>query len=337
MHYLITGHTGFKGAWLTLMLMEGGHRVSGMALDPLPGSLFEQAQLQGSLAWDDRLDIREAKAVKEALVRVQPDVVVHLAAQALVRESYRDPRGTLETNVWGTFNVLEAVRATSSVQACLVVTTDKVYRNDGRLNGYVESDPLGGDDPYSASKAMADLGAQSMRASFEGPPIAIARAGNVIGGGDIAQDRLIPDLISAFSCGEPARIRNPQAVRPWQHTLDCLSGYVLLTEAMLADGVQGQWNFGPEPSGFRTVGECGDAAAAQWGALASWAVDEGEHPHEAGVLTLNSTKAREDLGWRDRLDFESSISWTIDWAQAVCSGASAYEVSRSQVREYLSS
>lgn len=335
MHYLITGHTGFKGSWLTLVLREGGHTVSGIALDPIPGSLFDQAALQEQFASDQRIDIRHPEAVQEAVGRIQPDVVIHLAAQPLVRESYRDPRGTLGTNVWGTLNVLEAVRSTPSVKGCLVVTTDKVYRNDGRIEGYVESDPLGGLDPYSASKAMADLATQSLRASFDGPPIAIARAGNVIGGGDTAEDRLLPDLLTAFAAGTPARIRNPRAIRPWQHTLDCLSGYLLLVDAMLADGLEGEWNFGPDPSGFRTVAEVADAAAAQWGVSASWEADDREYPHESAVLTLNAAKSRDRLGWRDRLELDSALAWTIDWAKAVASGADALEVSRDQVREYL--
>lgn len=335
MHYLITGHTGFKGAWLTLMLREGGHAVSGIALDPLPGSLFEQAELRDELCSDERLDIRDSHGMQAALSRIQPDVVIHLAAQPLVRHSYRDPRATMETNVWGTLNVLEAVRLAPSVRACLVVTTDKVYRNDGRTQGYVESDPLGGKDPYSASKAMADLATQSLRASFEGPPIAIARAGNVIGGGDVAEDRLVPDLLAAFSTGAPAKIRNPDAIRPWQHTLDCLNGYLLLVEAMLADGIEGEWNFGPDPAGLRSVGEVADAAATRWAGAAAWEIDNREHPHEAGILTLNAAKARKRLGWRDRLSFDSAVEWTVDWTQAVRSGASALDVSRYQVREYL--
>lgn len=317
------------------MLRESGHTVSGIALDPLPKSLFERAELHHELVSDDRVDVRNAREVREAVGRIQPDVVIHLAAQPLVRESYRDPRGTLETNVWGTINVLDALQSTSSVRAGLIITTDKVYRNDGRRQGYVESDPLGGVDPYSASKAMADLATQSMRESFEGPPISIARAGNVIGGGDIAEDRLLPDLISAFSSGTPARIRNPQAVRPWQHVLDCLSGYLLLVDGMLADGVEGEWNFGPDPAGFLTVKEVADAAAEQWGRSASWEIDAGEHPHEAEVLTLNASKARIVLNWRDRLDVHTSLGWTIDWTQAMLSGSSALEISRQQVRAYL--
>lgn len=336
MHYLITGHTGFKGAWLTLMLREGGHAVSGIALDPLPGSLFEQAELRYELCSDERLDIRDADGMQAALSRIQPDVVIHLAAQPLVRQSYRDPRGTMETNVWGTLNVLEAVRSATSVRACLVVTTDKVYRNDGRTQGYVESDALGGTDPYSASKAMADLATQSLRASFESPPIAIARAGNVIGGGDIAEDRLLPDLVSAFSAGATAKIRNPNAVRPWQHALDCLNGYLLLVEAMLTDGTQGEWNFGPDPAGLRSVAEVADAAAMRWAGSAAWETDNQAHPHEAGILTLNASKARERLGWRDRLSFDSAVEWTVEWTQAVRSGESAVDVSRRQVREHLS-
>jgi CDP-glucose 4,6-dehydratase len=222
MHYLLTGHTGFKGTWLSLLLSSAGHEVSGISLNPVEGSLFSRVRPRDLLNADVRLDIRDAAAVHEQIARIAPDVVIHLAAQPLVRESYRDPRGTFDTNVWGTINVLEATRRTESVQATLIVTTDKVYRNDGRSTGYVESDPLGGHDPYSASKAMADLATQSWRASYPGTPIAIARAGNVIGGGDVSPDRLMPDLIAAFATGTPARIRNPRAIRPWQHVLDCL-------------------------------------------------------------------------------------------------------------------
>jgi CDP-glucose 4,6-dehydratase len=283
---------------------------------------------------DVRLDIRDARGLRQAVQRIAPDVVVHLAAQPLVRESYRDPRGTLDTNVWGTINVLEATGATDSVQGTLVVTTDKVYRNDGRATGYVEQDPLGGHDPYSASKAMADLATQSWRVSYPGAPVTIARAGNVIGGGDVSADRLMPDLLAGFSSGEAVNIRYPAAVRPWQHVLDCLNGYQLLIDHMLAQGTEGEWNFGPEPGGFQTVAEVADSAARLWGPDASWQADSGQHPAEAASLTLNATKARERLDWRDRLDTDRAIAWTVEWEKVVQAGGDPRESTLRQIAQF---
>lgn len=320
MHWLLTGHTGFKGAWLALQLIEAGHEVSGLALDPEPGALFEAAELGPLMHTDIRGDIRDASTVRDALAATRPDVVVHLAAQPLVRESYRDPRTTMETNVMGTFNVLEAVGATDSVRAHLLVTTDKVYRNVRQVAGYVESDALGGHDPYSASKAMADLLAQSWLASFGGPPTAIVRAGNVIGGGDVSTDRLLPDLLRSFAAGTPAVIRYPQAVRPWQHVLDCLAGYRLIVDALLAGDGAGEWNIGPGPESFVTVGELADLAAGLWGDGAGWTSDGADHPHEAELLALDAAKARTALGWQDRLPFEQAVAWTVDWQRRVLGG-----------------
>lgn len=337
MHYLLTGHTGFKGSWLTLLLQQLGHEVSGIALDPEPGSLFSRLELQSTFRRDVRLDIRDKSALAKVMSEIHPDVVIHLAAQPLVRESYRDPIGTFETNALGTVNVLHALSGAPTLQGCLVVTTDKVYRNDGRLVGYLESDPLGGDDPYSASKVMADVAAQSWRVSFPGPPIAIARAGNVIGGGDTARDRLVPDLISAFTAEQPALIRNPSAVRPWQHVLDCLHGYLLLVDHVLKQGMEGEWNFGPDPAGMRTVEELATIAALTWGDGASWQPDDANHPHEAATLTLDASKARDELNWCDRLDFETAVRWTIDWQRQIASGASPLAVTRQQIETYLAS
>ena len=334
MHYLVTGHTGFKGAWLTLLLAEAGHEVSGVALDPLPGALFERMRGAELLREDLRLDIRDARGLRQAVQRIAPDVVVHLAAQPLVRESYRDPRGTMDTNVWGTINVLEATGATDSVQGTLVVTTDKVYRNDGRASGYVEQDPLGGHDPYSVSKAMADLAAQSWRTSYPGAPVAIARAGNVMGGGDVSADRLMPDLLAGFSSAETVNIRYPDAVRPWQHVLDCLNGYQLLIDRMLAEGTEEEWNFGPDPEGFQTVGDVADSAAHLWGPDAQWQADSGQHPAEAATLTLNATKARERLGWQDRLDTQRAIAWTVEWEKALQAGDDPREVTLRQIAQF---
>lgn len=337
MRVLVTGHTGFKGAWLTLMLKRAGHEVVGLALNPEPGSLFESADVSSSLAADARVDVRDADAVRDAFASVVPEVVVHMAAQPLVRASYVDPRWTIETNVMGTLSVLEAISSTPSVRAALIVTTDKVYRNVGQELGYVEHDALGGHDPYSASKAMADILTSSWVSSFDCCPIAIARAGNVIGGGDVSKDRLFPDLIRAFASGEPASLRYPGAVRPWQHVLDCLNGYMMLIDALLArgDSAGGAWNIGPDPSALRAVDEAASLAASLWGPGASWQAAGGQHPHEAGLLTLDATRARIELGWHDLLDFSSAVEWTVDWAKRVSAGESAREVTLSQIEAFM--
>ena len=307
MRYLVTGHTGFKGAWLSLWLTEQGHEVVGLALDPRPGGIFERAAVAELLARDVRLDIRDADAVAEVVADTQPDVVLHLAAQPLVRESYADPRTTMTTNVDGTMNVLAAMQGVDSIRAAVIVTTDKVYRNVNQVWGYRESDPLGGDDPYSASKAMADLLTQSWVKSFPGPPTAIARAGNVIGGGDVSPDRLLPDLIASHQRGERPQLRYPGAVRPWQHVLDCLNGYLTLVDALLDGRGLGEWNFGPDFDSFVSVGQVADLVATSFGAPTGYALAAAQ-PHEAGLLALDSRKAQVDLGWRNRLGFERALS-----------------------------
>lgn len=334
MHYLVTGHTGFKGAWLTLLLLSRGHRVSGLALDPAEGSLFEQAGLADLLVSDFRADIRDAEATTAALSTAAPDVVVHMAAQSLVRESYRNPRYTYETNAIGTLAVLEAAAATPSVRAHVVITTDKVYRNVDQETGYVETDSLGGDDPYSASKAMADLLCQSWIRSFPGPPTAIARAGNVIGGGDVSHDRLLPDLITAYAHGRAPLLRFPRAVRPWQHVLDCLNGYLTLVDALLAGSGRGQWNFGPGRDSFIEVGQVATLAAELWGGGAHWELDGADHPHEAELLALDTSKAQRELGWRNRLGFRDALASTIDWEQRVRAGADPLTVTREQIAAF---
>jgi CDP-glucose 4,6-dehydratase len=333
-HYLVTGHTGFKGAWFTLLLLNRGHRVSGLALDPAEGSLFKRAGLADLLVSDFRVDIRDAEATTAALSTAAPDVVVHMAAQSLVRESYRNPRYTYETNAIGTLTVLEAAAATPSVRAHVVVTTDKVYRNVDQEAGYVETDPIGGDDPYSASKAMADVLAQSWIHSFPGAPTAIARAGNVIGGGDVSPDRLLPDLITAYAHGQVAQLRFPRAVRPWQHVLDCLNGYLTLVDALLAGIGLGQWNFGPGRDSLIEVGQVATLSAELWGADAHWGLDSGDHPHEANLLALDTCKAQRELGWRNRLGFREALAWTIDWERRVRAGADALSVTREQIAAF---
>jgi len=340
MHYLITGHTGFKGAWLTLMLTQQGHEVSGLSLDPEPGSLYEVGAVGELVQLDIRGDIRSADTVRAALEATSPDAVYHLAAQPLVRESYRDPRTTVETNVIGTYNVVEAISAVPSVQASVIITTDKVYRNVNQIQGYVESDPLGGHDPYSASKAMADILTQSWMLSFPDTPMAIARAGNVIGGGDVCQDRLMPDLMRGFSEGTEVSLRSPEAVRPWQHVLDCLTGYQLLMQELLVGNPnareQPTWNFGPGPANFRTVGEVADLASKMWGSPTSWSVPPQTHPHEAELLALDATAARQKLAWADRLDFSQAIEWTVEWTKSVNAGADPRATTTAQIEQYVS-
>jgi len=334
MHYLVTGHTGFKGSWLTLMLKGRGHTVSGLALDPIPGALFERARLSELVENDLRLDIRDAVATAQAILAVSPDVVIHMAAQPLVRESYRAPRETFETNVMGTLNIIEGVSRTESVKAHVVVTTDKVYLNVDQEAGYVETDALGAGDPYSTSKAMADLLVQSWVTNFPGAPTAIARAGNVIGGGDICEGRLLPDLINAFDAGQSPRLRYPAAVRPWQHVLDCLNGYLMLTDALLAGTARGAWNFGPGRDSFVDVAHVADRVASHFGDGAAWVTDDGENPHEAGLLALDATKAENDLGWHNRLSFTESIEWTVTWEKETRAGKDPRAATNEQIAAF---
>lgn len=336
MHYLVTGHTGFKGAWLVQMLAAAGHEVSGLALPPVEGALFTRARVSELLTHDMRIDIRDAAATAAAVTKAAPDVVIHLAAQPLVRESYRDPRTTWETNVNGTFNVLDAVAATESVKAQLIITTDKVYRNVNRVAGYREDEPLGGHDPYSASKAAADLLTQSWIASSGcSVPTAIARAGNVVGGGDVCAERLMVDLVAAFDAGKDVHLRYPHAVRPWQHVLDCLAGYLALTDALLRGEQAGEsFNFGPGPDSFVEVGAVAELVARLWGTSAGVVIDPAPELHEAGLLALDATKASDILGWRDRLSFAEAMGWTVEWAKAVSSGADPRTVCVAQIEAF---
>lgn len=335
MRVFLTGHTGFKGAWLTVILTEAGHEVVGYSLDPEPQSLFEVADVAERLSGDYRADIRDAASVSQAVTESRSDLVLHMAAQPLVRESYSDPRYTMETNVMGTLAVLEAITASPSLSAAVLITTDKVYRNVNQRAGYVESDALGGHDPYSSSKAMADLLIQSWVASFPGAPTAIARAGNVIGGGDVCKDRLMPDLIRGFSSGQPVEIRYPSAVRPWQHVMDCLQGYVDLSQALLEGQVSGgEWNFGPDEDSFRTVAEVADLTQELWGGDSCWVDTSGDHPHEAELLALDAKRARSELGWDDRLTYQEAVSWTVEWHKAVQAGRDPMDATLAQVKEY---
>ena len=333
MHFLITGHTGFKGAWLSLILRQRGHLVSGISLAPEVGSLFEGANIGKHLANDIRCDIRDLTKLTTRFKEINPDVVIHLAAQALVRESYRNPIVTFETNVIGTLNVLQASQQIGQLKAQLIVTTDKVYKNISKSTGYVETEGLGGQDPYSASKAMADMATQSWLSSFENAPTAIARAGNVLGGGDVCADRLMPDLIHSYSSGIMPKLRAPNSVRPWQHVLDCLNGYLTLVDAVIENKADGAWNFGPDENQSKTVADVANIAAKVWGVEKSWENDSGNHPHEASMLILNSNKARTNLGWSDKLSFEETIEWTTNWYKNVNSGKDPLEETLKNIRD----
>lgn len=335
MKVLVTGHTGFKGAWLTLMLTEAGHDVYGIALDPLPDGVFERARVSDLLKGEFRADIRDANLMVTLVQEIEPELVFHLAAQPLVRESYERPRETLETNVWGTLNIVDACISSDAVGRLVVVTTDKVYRNVERLEGYREDDALGGADPYSASKAAADLLTQTWSRSFGRPElgIATARSGNVIGGGDVSPDRLIPDLVRAFANGEPALIRYPSAVRPWQHVLDALSGYLLLAEHLSTHKQFSAWNFASDQRNLATVAEVCDRVTKSWGAEARWVVDSGANPHEANLLLLDATKAENELSWRNKLGVDEAIEWTLDWEKQSGSG-DARELCYQQIASY---
>ena len=316
MRYLITGHTGFKGSWLSAMLKIQGHEVCGVSLSPEKKSLFNEAKISKYINREYILDIRNGKELTKAFKEIQPDVLIHLAAQPLVRQSYKDPVGTYETNVIGTINTLEATKYLESLKASLIITTDKVYKNIKQSAGYVENDALGGFDPYSASKAAADIATQSWRSSFGTYPISIARAGNVIGGGDWSKDRLIPDLVSAIESRERLIIRNPKSIRPWQHVLDCLNGYLLLVNKQLSDKVQGEWNFGPSESDLKNVQDVIGKFANTWGKEINYEEQKSEL-EEDELLVLNSEKSRTMLNWKDKLNFDETIKWTVDWYKSI--------------------
>ena len=313
---LVTGHTGFKGSWLSLWLTSMGAEVAGFALDP--EGVPSHWNLLGLDCVDFRADVRDLPHLQASIVAHQPEIVFHLAAQPLVRRSYRDPLATWSSNVMGTANLLEACRHTSSVRAIVVVTTDKVYRNQEWRQGYREDDQLGGHDPYSASKAACEMVVDSYRKAFFNPEervlLASARAGNVVGGGDWSEDRLIPDLVRAMTSGRPLMIRSPHATRPWQHVLDCVSGYLLLGEHLLQGDAAcaGAWNFGPAVTDNRSVGEVLQLMREGWPELA-WQQNDEPHPHEAGLLYLDSTRAHEDLFWQPVWTLDEALHHTADW------------------------
>lgn len=322
-HYFVTGHTGFKGAWLIFLLKAQGHEVSGLALDPLPGGIFDRTELQRDLFYDFRVDIRNREETIKAVRKAKPDYVIHMAAQALVREGYRNPLYTYDTNVIGTMNCLEAVNQTESVRAQLIVTTDKVYFDEGLHRPYVETDPLGGKDPYSASKAMADILAQEYLSRDGVKPGAIARAGNVIGAGDVAQERLIPDVIRAIESGEPLVLRYPDATRPWQHVLDCLNGYLLLLAKTADSNLANVCNFGPSLNLPLTARQVVERAELVLGEKLEIELSADSEFAEAPVLTLNAQRAETELAWANILSSEEAIDW---------SAVRPKEISRERIR-----
>jgi CDP-glucose 4,6-dehydratase len=336
----VTGHTGFKGSWLLLLLDTLRAEVTGYALaPPTTPAMFDQ--IGGATLCHHHVgDIRDAAALEAAISEAQPEIVLHLAAQPLVRASYAAPVETYAINLMGTVNLLDACRRVPSLRAVVVVTTDKCYHNDGRSEGYAEDDRLGGHDPYSNSKACAELAASAYCDSFlaeAGVGVATARAGNVIGGGDYAEDRLVPDAMRAFAAGRTLEIRNPHAVRPWQHVLEPLVGYLLLAERLVDDpAAKGRgWNFGPRLNDAVPVAQLADGLARLWGEGAGWATCGGEHPHEAATLRLDASAAERDLGWRPKLTADEALGWTVDWYRAAGEGGDMAAISRQQIAQYL--
>jgi len=336
---LVTGHTGFKGTWLSIWLTELGAQVTGLALAP------ESEQDHFVLARvEDRMesvygDIRDADLVRDVFQRVQPEVVFHLAAQSLVRDSYVEPAATFSTNLMGTVHVMEAIRATPSVRAVVLITSDKCYENVETAHGYREDDRMGGHDPYSASKGCAELAISSYRRSFfseEGTAsVASARAGNVIGGGDWSKDRIVPDCARARAAGEPIEVRNPNAVRPWNHVLEPLGGYLTLGARMLETPgrFDSAWNFGPEEGSLVTVRELVEKMIEAWGEGKWRDTSDPGQLHEANLLALDISKAREQLGWRPVLDLDATVSLTVDWYKGY-GGEQVYELSAGQIAAY---
>jgi CDP-glucose 4,6-dehydratase len=336
---LVTGHTGFKGAWLSLWLAELGASVSGYALAAPDGpSLYTLADVAQDVE-NVTGDVRDTEAVAAAVARLEPEIVIHMAAQAFVRRSFAEPVATYATNVMGTVNVLDAVRRARGVRVVVVVSSDKCYENREWVWGYRETEPMGGHDPYSSSKGATELVTAAYRASFfaapDAPAVASARAGNVFGGGDWSEDRLLPDVFRAALAGEPIRVRNPDAVRPWQHVLNPLSGYLRVAERAWADRACARgWNFGPADDDARPVRWIVDRLDELWDAPLRWEVDPGPHPHEAQWLKLDSSLARSRLDWAPRWGLEDGLRRTVAWHRAHRDGADVREATLSQVREF---
>jgi CDP-glucose 4,6-dehydratase len=341
---LLTGHTGFKGGWLSLWLQSMGAQVTGYALAPPTNpSLFEIAEVaQGMTSVIG--DIRDLSKLQAVFAERQPEIVFHMAAQPLVRYSYQNPVETYSTNVMGTVHLFEAVRNTPGVKAVVNITTDKCYENREWIWGYRENEPMGGFDPYSNSKGCAELVSAAYRSSFfnannyaqHGVATATVRAGNVIGGGDWAQDRLIPDILAGFEQGRKVDIRNPQAIRPWQHVMEPLIGYLTLAEQLFEHGPSfGEgWNFGPNDEDAKPVGWIVEQMAALWGTDAQWHIDKSEHPHEAHFLKLDISKARSRLDWHPALRLKEALALIVDWSKQRAAGANMRQLTLDQLRTY---
>jgi CDP-glucose 4,6-dehydratase len=336
----LTGHTGFKGSWLCMWLNMLGADVTGYALKPpTDPSLFELCKVNELVA-SVIGDIRDRSSLKKALERSKPEIIIHMAAQPIVRTSYKDPVETYSINFTGTLNLLDAVRNMKGVKVLVNVTTDKVYQDQGKKTGYVETDPLGGFDPYSNSKAASELVTASYRDSFLGPKgmaVATARAGNVIGGGDWGTDRLVPDFIRAILVGENISLRNPKEVRPWQFVLDPLSGYLALAQKLYERGQRyaGAWNFGPDAKEAKQVELLVKILCKKYGGGASYTVDKGKHPHETHFLTLNCSKAKKELGWRPRTHIDEALDRIIVWTKAYQKKNDLRKLCMEQIKEYM--
>ena len=342
---LVTGHTGFKGSWLSLWLQELGCEVIGLALDPPTNpSLFDQANVAKEMT-SLHADIRDLEKVKGIFKEHKPEIVFHLAAQPLVRFSYQEPVETYQTNVMGTLNIIEAIRNINSVRSVVMITTDKCYENKEWVWGYREDEPMGGHDPYSSSKGCAELLIASFRASFfpnekfneHKTGIATARAGNVIGGGDWADDRLIPDFIRAIKEGEVVKIRNPNAIRPWQHVLEPLSGYLKLAEQLFIYGMKyaEAWNFGPEEYDTKSVEWIVNKMSEIWESEVCWVYDEGDHPHEANYLKLDCSKAHNILLWRPKWSLDEALNKIVEWHRVELNGYNVRQITLNQINEYM--
>lgn len=340
----LTGHTGFKGSWLALWLKSLGAEVFGFSLEPpTQPNLFEAAAIN-QIVTTTLGDVRDLSALQQAMVEAQPDIALHLAAQSLVQYSYQHPVETYGTNVTGTVNFLEAVRHTPTIRAAVVVTSDKCYENQEWVWGYRENEAMGGRDPYSNSKGCAELVTAAYRTSYFAyedynrhlVALASVRAGNVIGGGDWALDRLIPDMIKAFQAGQPVLIRNPHAIRPWQHVLEPLSGYLVLAQKLWEDGPEyaGGWNFGPNDEDARSVAWIVDRLTHLWGHGATWERDGRAHPHEANYLKLDCSKARAQLGWGPRLSLAETLEWVVEFYRGYYDGESARAIVEAQIQRY---
>lgn len=338
---LLTGHTGFKGSWMSLWLQSMEAELQGLALNPptVPSLFVEANVAQGMVS--NIVDIRDYDAVLKVVKSFHPEIVIHMAAQPLVRYSYKNPIETYATNVMGTVHLLEAIRQTGAAKVVVNVTTDKCYENKEWVWGYREDEPMGGYDPYSSSKGCSELVTSAYRRSYfaeTGIALASARAGNVIGGGDWAEDRLVPDILRAFENNQPVVIRNPNSTRPWQHVLEPLSGYLTIAERLWSEpkAYAEGWNFGPRDEDAKPVGWIVERMASKWGDHATWHIDAGDHPHEANYLKLDISKARQSLSWTPRWTLDIALNKIVEWHQAWLAKADVRALSLEQINQYIS-